>query len=50
MWTWTTPIADTTAQLREIQADRLHRSAHDLKQAAGILELHKHKGLPYDPA
>ena len=40
----------TLQQLREIQSDRLARRAQDLKQAAGILELHKHKGLPYDPA
>ena len=40
----------TVRELREIQAGRLARRAHDLKQAAGILELHKHKGLPYDPA
>ncbi len=40
----------TLDHLREIQSDRLARRAHDLKQAAGILELHKHKGLSYDPA
>jgi len=40
----------TLQQLREIQSDRLARRAQDLKQAARILELHKHKGLPYDPA
>lgn len=40
----------TLRQLREIQSDRLARRAQDLKEAAGILELHKHKGLPYDPA
>ncbi|HTS49236.1 MAG TPA: hypothetical protein VMH05_14895 [Bryobacteraceae bacterium] len=40
----------TLQQLREIQAERLARRAQDLKQAAGILELHKHKSLPYDPA
>jgi len=40
----------TLQQLRDIQSDCLARRAQDLKQAAGILELHKHKGLPYDPA
>ena len=37
------------SQLREIQADRAERERRDLKDAAAILELHKHKGLPYDP-
>ena len=37
-------------QLREIQSERRHQQEHDLKQAAALLELHKHKGLPYDPA
>ncbi len=36
--------------LREIQADRTERQRRDLKDAAAILELHKHKGIPYDPA
>ena len=40
----------TLDQLREIQSDRrlLHERA--LKRAAALLELHKHKGIPYDPA
>jgi hypothetical protein len=36
-------------QLREIQADRRHEQERDLKRAAALLELHKHKGIPYDP-
>jgi hypothetical protein len=37
-------------QLREIQSERRHQQERDLKQAAALLELHKHKGLPYHPA
>jgi hypothetical protein len=37
-------------QLREIQAERRLQQERDLKRAAALLELHKHKGLPYDPA
>jgi len=33
-------------KLREIQADR----ARDLRDAAALLELHKHKGVPWEPA
>jgi hypothetical protein len=40
----------TLDQLREIQADRAERERRDLKDAAALLELHKHKGLSYDPA
>jgi len=40
----------TLDKLREIQADRGETEERDLKRAAGILELHKHKGIPYDPA
>jgi len=36
--------------LREIQYERRHQQERDLKQAAAILEHHKHKGIPYDPA
>jgi hypothetical protein len=36
-------------QLREIQAERRIQHERDLKRAAALLELHKHKGLPYDP-
>jgi len=40
----------TLDKLREIQADRNQRRERDLKNAAALLELHKHKGIPYDPA
>jgi hypothetical protein len=40
----------TADHLREIQAERRHEQERELKRAAGLLELHKHKGLPYDPA
>jgi len=36
----------TMEQLREIQYERRHQQERDLKQAAAILEFHKHKGLP----
>jgi hypothetical protein len=39
----------TLDTLREIQADRAQRQRRDLKDAAALLELHKHKGIPYDP-
>ncbi len=35
--------------LRDIQAERRLQQERDLKRAAAILELHKHKGIPYDP-
>jgi hypothetical protein len=37
-------------KLREVQADRTERERRDLKDAAAILELHKHKGIPWEPA
>jgi hypothetical protein len=37
-------------KLREIQADRAERQRRDLKDAAALLELHKHKGVPWEPA
>jgi hypothetical protein len=37
-------------QLREIQSDRAERERRDLKDAAALLELHKHKGIPWQPA
>jgi hypothetical protein len=40
----------TLIQLREIQAERLECLRRDLRDAASVLEFHKHKGLPYDPA
>jgi hypothetical protein len=39
----------TVDTLREIQAERRHNEERDLKRAAALLELHKHKGIPYDP-
>ena len=36
--------------LRDIQTARRERSARDLKNAAALLELHNHKGLPWQPA
>jgi hypothetical protein len=40
----------TLDKLRDIQAVRRETEERDLKRAAAILELHKHKGIPYDPA
>ena len=40
----------TLDKLREIQEVRRETEERDLKRAAAILELHKHKGIPYDPA
>ncbi len=40
----------TLDQLREIQAERRLQHQRALKRAAALLELHKHKGIPYDPA
>ena len=36
--------------IREIQSDRRREQERDLKSAAALLELHKHKGIPYHPA
>jgi hypothetical protein len=40
----------TLATLREVQSERAERERRDLRDAAALLELHKHKGIPYDPA
>jgi hypothetical protein len=40
----------TVAMLREIQADRADRERRDLNEAAALFELHKHKGIPWQPA
>ena len=40
----------TMDHLREIQSERRHEHERHLKRAAALLELHKHKGIPYDPA
>jgi hypothetical protein len=37
-------------QLREVQAERRQVQERELKRAAALLELHKHKGIPYHPA
>jgi hypothetical protein len=36
--------------LRDIQAERAERQRRDLKDAAALFELHKHKGLSWEPA
>jgi hypothetical protein len=40
----------TLDQLRDIQAERRTKEERDLKRAAALLEMHKAKGLPYDPS
>jgi hypothetical protein len=40
----------TLDQLRAVQSDRRACDERDLKRAAALLELHKHKGIQYDPA
>jgi len=40
----------TLETLREIQADRAERERRDLKDAAALLELHKRKGVSWEPA
>ena len=40
----------TVDHLREIQSERRLQQERHLKRAAALLELHKHKGIPYDPA
>src|SRR5580692_9093229 len=37
-------------KLREIQAARADRQRRDLNDAAALLEFHKHKGIPWQPA
>ncbi len=37
-------------KIREIQSERIAEQERALKRAAALLELHKHKGIPYDPA
>jgi hypothetical protein len=39
----------TLEQLREIQAERHQTETRDLKRAAALLEMHKAKGIAYDP-
>ncbi len=40
----------TLTQLRDLQAERREREQRDLRDAAALLELHKHKGIAWDPA
>ncbi len=40
----------TLDKLREIQAERQDRERRDLKDAAALLELYKHKQQPWEPA
>ncbi len=37
-------------KLREIQTERRERERRELKNAASLLEFHKHKGLPWEPS
>ncbi len=40
----------TLDQLRSIQFDRRQRQRRDLIDAAALMEHHKHKGIPWEPA
>src|SRR5271170_6887358 len=40
----------TLDQLRLIQSERRNQERRDLRTAAEVLELHKRRGLPWDPA
>ena len=40
----------TLATLRDLQADRRHHERRQLKDAAALLELHKHKGISWHPS
>jgi hypothetical protein len=40
----------TLETLRDVQADRAERERRDLKDAAALLELHKHQGIPWQPS
>ena len=40
----------TLDQLRAIQYDRRQQERRDLRDAADILEFHKHKGIPWEPS
>jgi hypothetical protein len=40
----------TLENLREIQSDRRREQERELKRAAAVLEMHKRKGIPYNPA
>jgi hypothetical protein len=36
-------------QLRTLQSERRHQERRQLREAADLLELHKHKGIPWEP-
>jgi hypothetical protein len=40
----------TLDQLRDLQRDRRERELRGLRDAAALLELHKHQGIPWTPA
>jgi hypothetical protein len=40
----------TLDTLRELQSDRALRESRQLKDAAALLEFHKHRGIPWQPA
>ena len=40
----------TLDQLRAIQSERRDRERRELREAAALFSLHKHKGIPWDPA
>jgi len=40
----------TVEHLRDMQAERRENKERELKNAAALLEMHKVKGIPYDPA
>jgi hypothetical protein len=41
---------NTLRQLHDLQAERLQQERRDLRNAADLLELHKHKGIPWQPS
>ncbi len=41
---------NTLLQLRDLQAERRQQERRDLRDAADLLELHKHKGIPWQPS
>jgi hypothetical protein len=43
-------LQKTLDQLRDIQFERRQHERRELKDAAAILELHKYKGIPWEPA
>ncbi|HLK19599.1 MAG TPA: hypothetical protein VKT81_11605 [Bryobacteraceae bacterium] len=41
---------NTLRQLRDLQSGRRQQERRDLRDAADLLELHKHKGIPWQPS